>query len=94
LKTCGKLLPTTSQKRRKLVEKVFRECCNDGLHVVDNSILSNFLIAAPNELSKQILEDALLENPRAENLPKFLSIEGGEMTVASIFHHVMPTVLQ
>ena len=44
LKTCGKLLPTpTSQKRRKLVEKVFREC---------NSILSNFLIAATNELSK------------------------------------------
>ena len=67
LKACGKLLPTKSLKRRNLVENVFKECCNDGL--VDNSILSNFLIAAPKELSKQVLEDAQIDMPRAENLP-------------------------
>lgn len=67
LKTFGKLLPTTSQRRRKLVKQAFQDCCNDGL--VDNSVLSNFLIAAPKELSRKLLGIAVLDTPRAENLP-------------------------
>ena len=67
LKTCGKLLPTTSKRRRKLVENVFRECCSEGL--VDDSVLSNFLVAAPKELSESILGEVQLNNPRAKTLP-------------------------
>jgi len=67
LKACGKLLPTKSGERRKLVEGVFRDCCNDGL--VDDTVLSNFLIAAPKDLSNLILGGKKI-NPRAKALPK------------------------
>lgn len=68
LKTFGKLLPTNSTERRRRVESIFQECCNDGL--VDDSVLSNFLIAAPKDLREQVLGDDLLKSPRAERLPK------------------------
>ena len=68
LKTIGKLLSTTSLKRKKLVETVFKDCCNEGL--VDDSILSNFLIAAPKDLTHALLGEELLKCPKAGNLPK------------------------
>ena len=68
LKTIGKLLPTTSLKRWKLVKTIFRDCCNEGL--VDDSILSNFLLAAPKDLPRALLGEELLKCPTANKLPE------------------------
>jgi len=68
LKACGKLLPSTGQKRRKLVESVFTDCCSEGC--VDDSVLSNFLIAAPKDLAIALLGEELLKYPKANKLPE------------------------
>mmetsp|Transcript_584 Transcript_584/g.1046 ORF Transcript_584/g.1046 Transcript_584/m.1046 type:complete len:810 (-) Transcript_584:3904-6333(-) len=67
LKTCGKLLPADSQHRKNLVETIFRCCCDDGL--VDDSVLANFLLAAPQELVTAVLGDNVIANPSAAMLP-------------------------
>lgn len=68
LKACGKLLPSTAQKRRKLVESVFTDCCSEGF--VDDSVLSNFLIAAPKDLAIALLGEEFLKYPKANKLPE------------------------
>jgi len=54
LKTCGKLIPKASIEDRKLaVGTVFRACCDEGL--VDQQILTNFLMASPDDLIQAML---------------------------------------
>jgi pentatricopeptide repeat protein len=67
LKTCGKLLPANSQQRTNLVEILFRCCCEQGL--VDDSVLGNFILAAPKDLAIALLGDNVVTNPSAADLP-------------------------
>lgn len=67
LKTIGKLLHPKSKKRKTLVETIFAHSCQEGL--VDDSILSNFIAAAPRELSEALLGKEIVQAPCKEKLP-------------------------
>lgn len=67
LKTCGKLLPPNSQQRTTSVEALFISCCDQGL--VDDSVLLNFVLAAPKDLAAAVLGDNAATNPSVTTLP-------------------------
>ncbi len=68
LKTCGKLIPKASIEDRKLaVGTVFKACCDEGL--VDQQILTNFLMASPDDLIQALLGQSRRSSCLAD-LPK------------------------
>ena len=62
LKACANLLSEDDEMRRVVIEKVFLQCCKDGL--VGEFVLARLRDAAPEDLYKKLLGDAVVSGTR------------------------------
>jgi hypothetical protein len=53
LKACANLIPADDERRRLVVEPVFRQCCKDGQ--VGEIVLKQLRLAAPDDLYQKLL---------------------------------------
>jgi hypothetical protein len=53
LKACANLIPADDERRRLVVEPVFRQCCKDGQ--VGKIVLKQLRLAAPDDLYQKLL---------------------------------------
>jgi hypothetical protein len=53
LKACANLIPLDDERRRLVVEPVFRQCCKDGQ--VGEIVLKQLRLAAPDDLYQKLL---------------------------------------
>lgn len=59
LKTCGKLIPNSTDEKVGIIAGVFKDCCEEGL--VDDDIMKNLIAAVPRESLDFILDKSVLD---------------------------------